>query len=84
MLLFLLGSSISLSMNDMMWMIYICYIYVYIYIYMYMYIWMLKVLTVALENCRKNDSEKCHRETIFDKWLLFLTIFVNLSTIFCL
>ena len=43
---------------------------------------MLKVLTVALEKCRKNDSEKCHRETIFDK--LFLTIFVNLSTIFCL
>ena len=70
MLLFLLGSSISLSMNDMIWI--------------YMYIWMLKVLTVALENCRKNDSEKCHRETIFDKWLLFLTIFVNLSTIFCL
>ena len=70
MLLFLLGSSISLSMNDMTWI--------------YMYIWMLKVLTVALENCRKNDSEKCHRETIFDKWLLFLTIFVNLSTIFCL
>ena len=68
MLLFLLGSSISLSMNDMTWI--------------YMYIWMLKVLTVALENCRKNDSEKCHRETIFDK--LFLTIFVNLSTIFCL